>query len=135
MSANFFAGSIDDVRIYRTKLNTTRIAALLQADTNAALAPKPKHRSQVPFLTRLAWTPGHSAFKHDLYLGTNRAAVSQAQISDISDILRGSLLHPYYALPGILKTEQEYYWRVDDNPARGSSGLVFIDDIYVTQSR
>jgi regulation of enolase protein 1 (concanavalin A-like superfamily) len=114
MSANFFKGSLDDLRIYRTKLNTAQIMALLQADTHAALAPQPEHRSQVPLLTRLAWTPGKSTLKHNLYLGTNQLAVSQAQTSDISGIFKGSLPHPYFSLPGALNAEQEYYWRVDE---------------------
>jgi len=113
-SASFFDGCIDDVRIYRTKLDGVDIRALLQADTQAALAPHPAHGSQVPFLTRLTWTPGHNAIKHDLYLGTNRAAVSQARPSDTGDIFKGRLLQPYYLLPGSLNAGQEYSWRVDE---------------------
>lgn len=112
--SSYFAGAIDDLRIYQVKLEHTQVMRLLQANTSAALSPYPAHKSQVPFVTRLAWTPGPDAANHDLYLGLDRQAVRQAQASDRSGIFQGRLIHPYYVLPENLDTQQTYYWRVDE---------------------
>jgi hypothetical protein len=62
----------------------------------------------------LSWTPGDTATVHDLYLGTDRAAVENANISDTSGVYRGEQVGNSYMPPEGVQAGQTYYWRVDE---------------------
>jgi len=62
----------------------------------------------------LSWMSIDKGPVHDLYLGTDRAAVENADISDTSGIYRGEQTGNSYTLPEGLQAGQTYYWRLDE---------------------
>jgi len=62
----------------------------------------------------ISWTPGDTATIHDLYFGTDQAAVENANISDTSGIYRGEQSGNSYTLPEGVQAGQTYYWRLDE---------------------
>ena len=62
----------------------------------------------------LSWTPGDTVTMHDLYLGTNRAAVENANISDTTGVYRGEQTGNSYLPPEGLQAGETYYWRLDE---------------------
>jgi regulation of enolase protein 1 (concanavalin A-like superfamily) len=65
----------------------------------------------------LGWSPGMNAVSHDVYLGTDAAAVEAgaAETRKAQNQLR-----PSYAPSGLMRG-QEYFWRVDENLLDGST--------------
>jgi hypothetical protein len=61
----------------------------------------------------LNWWPGSSATEHDVYVGTNAAAVENADTSDTTGVYRGRQQAREYTLPEELLPDQTYYWRID----------------------
>jgi hypothetical protein len=70
--------------------------------------------------TDLTWTPGPDAFRHEIYFGTNEAAVAAADRSTF----RGSQAEPVYD-PGLLSLGTTYYWRIDEITPRRYPGAVW----------
>jgi len=68
----------------------------------------------------LTWTPGRNSAKHDVYLGTDSAAVEEAHISDISGIYRGRQDNSDYTLPVELEFGKMFFWRVDEVDTDGN---------------
>jgi len=62
----------------------------------------------------LAWTSGIGAVSHDLYFGTDKAAVAAGAPSTF----KGNLAMPLYD-PGKLAENTTYYWRVDEHDTAG----------------
>jgi len=62
----------------------------------------------------LSWTSGDTVTVHDLYLGTDRAAVENANISDTSGVYRGEQTGNSYMPAEGLQAGQTYYWRLDE---------------------
>ncbi|MCU0917318.1 MAG: discoidin domain-containing protein, partial [Planctomycetes bacterium] len=60
----------------------------------------------------LSWTPGTFAGRHDVYLGTDLAAVTAATAADPGGIYRGRIDPNTYTAP--LAFGQTYYWRIDE---------------------
>ena len=60
---------------------------------------------------RLSWVAAPGARSHDVYFGTNRAAVRAADRH--SAIFRGNQKEPAYAVSS-LKHGETYYWRIDE---------------------
>jgi alpha-tubulin suppressor-like RCC1 family protein len=58
----------------------------------------------------LSWGPGFTARYHEVYLGTDRTAVENANTS--SPLYKGRKTPPY--TPGNLTNSTWYYWRVDE---------------------
>ncbi len=81
-----------------------------------AFAPDPaEEATDVPRDTVLRWMPGEFAVAHDVYLGTNRDDVNDAQRSDPRGVLvsqgqAGALYEPADAF----EFGQTYYWRIDE---------------------
>ncbi len=68
--------------------------------------------TDVPRDATLNWASGSFAGQHDLYLGTDLAAVTGASTADASGIYRGRIDPNTYTTP--LAFGQTYYWRVDE---------------------
>ncbi len=112
----WFTGLIDDVRIYDKELTAEEVGKAMLGDPRGAWGPSPAHES-VPFIEEAApmsWTPGDSAAKHDVYLGTDRDAVADADASDTTGIYRGRQDANSYIPPDALEFSETYYWRIDE---------------------
>ncbi|MCJ7777062.1 MAG: LamG domain-containing protein, partial [Sedimentisphaerales bacterium] len=112
---NYFAGTIDDVRIYSFPLSQEEIQELHAV---VATNPQPADGEVVgdggP--TKLSWKPCLGAVSHKLYLGTDKEhyfvdgwAADKAEV-DMSALSK--------AMPAIQK-DKTYYWRVDEVQANG----------------
>ena len=76
----------------------------------AAYDPSPKDGAKwVDVDADLSWVPGKGAIKHDLYFGTDEAAVAARD----AGVFKGTLI-PLLFDPGTLEQETTYYWVVDE---------------------
>ncbi|MHC4534548.1 MAG: hypothetical protein ACYS6K_11405 [Planctomycetota bacterium] len=57
----------------------------------------------------LRWSPGYDAILHDVYFGTNLAAVASGDPSTY----RGNMTFTSFS-PGLLERSTTYYWRIDE---------------------
>ena len=76
--------------------------------------------TDVPLNVILTWTPADSAASHQLYLGTDKDAVRDADSGSpeyIGSKALGSESHD----PGLLEPEATYYWRVDEVDGQGNT--------------
>jgi len=91
--------------------------------------PSPVHGSthDIEAATPLSWKPGDKAARHDVYLGTDREAVSDADKSDMASIYRGRQASAAYTPPETLQWGRTYYWRIDEHntDATTSEGSVW----------
>ncbi len=60
------------------------------------------------------WLPGASAKFHDVYFGTDRGDVNDADVSDTTGVYRGRQSAPIYVPSEALEFGQTYYWRIDE---------------------
>jgi hypothetical protein len=80
--------------------------------------------TDVPRDVVLSWTAGEFASKHDVYFGTDLAAVTQATTTaDPGGVYRGRIDSASYAA-GLLAYGQTYYWRVDEVNAPPTSTVI-----------
>jgi hypothetical protein len=69
----------------------------------------------------LGWTAGDNAAQHDVYFGTDRAAVAAADASDASGIYRGSQNAATFNPTDEVKWGGgPYFWRVDESNTDGT---------------
>jgi hypothetical protein len=87
-----------------------------QASTPMPLDQGVSDEEQAPFLS---WWPGSSASEHDVYVGTNSAAVEDADTSDTTGVYRGRQEASEYILPENIESGQVFFWRVDEVTADG----------------
>jgi hypothetical protein len=85
-----------------------------------AFAPSPADgATTVPQSLTLGWSAGDKAVTHDVYLGTDKAAVAAADTK--SPLYQGSQSTPSFSAAG-LTWNTTYYWRVDEvNPGDSAS--------------
>ena len=76
--------------------------------------------------TALGWTPADNAVSHELYLGTDKDAVRNAN-SGSPEFQASMMLGAESYDPGLLEPDTVYYWRVDaiDDQGNTSKGLVW----------
>lgn len=88
-------------------------------DPNEAYAPSPGIGATIiQQSVLLGWTAGDSAVSHELYFGTDEAAVAQADNTDITGIYKGTHGPGTYTASG-LELGETYYWRVDEVDSNG----------------
>ncbi|WP_229684351.1 T9SS type A sorting domain-containing protein [Flavobacterium limi] len=84
---------------------------------NQAVNPSPKDNNEHVELnsgnTVLSWTPAINAVSHNIYFGTNLAALESATTSSPEYKGNQTATNASYALNG-LYTGETYYWRVDE---------------------
>ncbi len=68
----------------------------------------------------LTWSPAGTAVQHDVYLGTDRAVVENADASDTSGVYRGRQDPNSYNPPEAVELGRTYYWRIDEVFADGN---------------
>ena len=85
-----------------------------------AVCPSPADgAATVTPTTVLSWAAGQNAVQHDVYLGTDHAAVADAGPST-AGIYRGRQAQTSYVAPEGLDFGGSYYWRVDEVVADGT---------------
>ncbi|MFH1719154.1 MAG: LamG-like jellyroll fold domain-containing protein, partial [Planctomycetota bacterium] len=109
-----FVGLIDDVRIYDKALTQEEIQLVMRIDPLLAWFPKPTDGATVDIdnATPLSWSRGDNASQHDVYLGTDKDAVANADASDTTGIYRGSQSGTSYTPQDIAWGGGPYYWRI-----------------------
>ncbi|MHC4536213.1 MAG: LamG domain-containing protein, partial [Planctomycetota bacterium] len=123
--SNFYVGMVDDARFYNTSLTADQIQELMRGDPLAAWNPNPNNKSTVDIKEArkpLSWSAGDEAAEHDVYFGTDKAAVSNADASDTTGIYQGRQGGTSLTLPtgSVEWGGGPYYWRVDENNNDGS---------------
>ena len=112
----YFRGLIDDVRVYNQALNQEGIRLVMRGDPLLAWGPSPSNGS-TPYIrdaTPLSWSPGDNASGQDVYFGTDKGAVADANASDTTGIYRGRQGVTIYTPPEVEWGGGPYYWRIDE---------------------
>jgi hypothetical protein len=115
-AAQFFTGTVDDARVYNRALTAEEIQEVMKGDTSVARNPNPAPGStpNISQATSLTWSPGDNAAQHDVYFGTDKAAVADADESDTTGVYRGRQAAASYAPAEIEWGGGPYYWRIDE---------------------
>ncbi len=119
----YYHGLLDDFRIYNIVLTQEEIKKTMRGDPLLAWDPKPSNGS-TPYIKDAAplnWSPGDNASQHDVYFGTDRDAVTNADETDTTGIYRGRRAATSYNPPeGIEWGGGPYYWRIDEYNTDGT---------------
>jgi len=120
--ANWFAGTIDDLRVFDRELTLEEIELAMRIDPLRAWNPSPADVSVADVRTAspLTWTAGDNASQHDVYFGADESAVAAADSADTSGIYRGRLGATSYTPAEGIEWGQGYFWRVDEINTDGS---------------
>ncbi len=120
----FFSGSLDDFRIYNRVMSQEEVEKVMRGYPLLAGDPKPANRSTADIISAatLSWTPGDNVVEHDVYFGTDAAAVKDANTLT-ADIYRGRQDANAYTIPEALDWNQTYYWRIDEYNSDGTIGI------------
>jgi len=117
-----YRGLIDDVRVYNKVITAEEIALAMRQDLSIAWSPNPVNGAIPGFdeALPLSWTPGDTAAQHDVYFGTDRDAVANADTTT-ANIYRGHQSGTSYTPPeGVELGGGPYYWRIDEYNSDGS---------------
>jgi len=115
-ATDFLIGIVDDVRIYDTALTQDQILQIMRGDPLLAWDPSPVPGSNPDIRNALplSWSAGDNAAQHDVYFGTDKEAVKQADASETTGIYRGRQNATTYTPPeGVEWGGGPYYWRID----------------------
>ena len=118
-----FVGLIDDVRIYDRVLVQQEIQLVIRIDPMLAWQPSPKNGATVDIdnTTPLTWSRGEMASQHDIYFGTDKDVVKDADSSDTTGIYQASQAGTSFTpSEGAEWGGGPYYWRVDENNTDGT---------------
>jgi len=115
-NSRYYAGLLDDVRVYDYVLSPDDIAITMRGDVKLAWNPKPANEAILNKreVSSLSWSPGDNASQHDVYLGTDRDAVANADASDTTGTYRGRQGAASYTPPEGIQWGQSHYWRIDE---------------------
>jgi hypothetical protein len=117
-AAEFWNGLVDDVRVYNRAITAAEIPDIMRGDASVAWNPSPDNNSTMDVdraKQPLTWSPGDNATQHDVYFGTERTAVEDANVSDTTGVYRGRQTAASYSPPEPLEWGSgPYYWRVDE---------------------
>jgi len=119
---NWFDGSVDDFRVYNRELSFEELQLVMRIDPLRAWKPQPADGAVTDIRTALpvTWLAGDSVSQHDVYFGTDEAAVAQADVSDTTGLYRGRLNVTSYNPPAGTEWGRQYFWRVDEINTDGS---------------
>jgi len=120
-AAQYFAGTVDDARIYSRALTLEEIQQAMRGDTRLAWNPQPSSGTVVDIrnIASLRWSAGDTAAQHDVYVGTDRALVKGAD-SDSPEYM-GRQGATSYAVAGLVEFGGgDYFWRIDEVEADGT---------------
>ncbi|MBN2132860.1 MAG: LamG domain-containing protein, partial [Sedimentisphaerales bacterium] len=122
LDSRYFEGLIDEVRAYDRVLALEEIVTAMRGDLRLAWNPSPAMGEVVDirYAASLSWSAGDGATVHDVYLGTDKAAVEAATL-ETTDIYKGRQTENSYSLAEPLLWDTTYFWRVDEV---GEEGMV-----------
>ena len=109
-------GWLSDVHLYDKALTLDEITQVMRGDPLLAWDPMPANGS-TPYIreaTTLSFSPGDNASQHDVYFGTDRDAVANADASDTTGIYRGRQNAAVYTPSEVEWGGGPYYWRIDE---------------------
>ncbi|MCP4258589.1 MAG: LamG domain-containing protein [Planctomycetes bacterium] len=112
-----YTGMIDNIRVYNKVLTAEEIQQAMRGDTSLAWNPSPLNRatSDIDQTLPLSWSAGDNASEHDVYFGTDKDAVDNADASDTTGIYRVRQSTTSYNPPeGVEWGGGPYYWRIDE---------------------
>ena len=105
----YYAGLMDDIRLYNDALSGSEVQSLYQH--RRMDSPYPLHGADdVNPNIILEWTPPMNAVRYDVYVGTTASAVASA--GPDAPAYQGRRLNPRYK-PAALDAWRDYFWRVD----------------------
>ncbi len=104
-----YRGVMDEVRIYDHALTPAEIADL-SAHGGKAVSPRPRDGGRLVAGEDLSWLSGPLVDSHDVYFGTDHAAVKSATTG--SPEYQGNQLGQFF-FPGFPVPGTEYFWRID----------------------
>ena len=111
-------GIIDDVRFYDYAMEVNDIKVLAGITPGAATNPNPRYGAkEADMYTDLSWTPGADWAKHDVYFGTDKTAVTDANIDANFGVYMGRQdpnVFSNSSLVPALEMGKKYYWRIDE---------------------
>ncbi len=111
-------GIIDDVRFYDYAMDVNDVKILAGIIPGAATNPKPRYGAKdADMYTDLSWTAGEDANAHDVYFGTDEAAVTDANTVVTLGVYMGrqsTTVFSNSSLVPALEMGKKYYWRVDE---------------------
>ncbi|HUT45642.1 MAG TPA: LamG domain-containing protein [Sedimentisphaerales bacterium] len=117
------SGSVDDVRIYNTALTQEQIILVMRGDPLLVWQPSPADglTPDIENATPLSFSPGDMASGHDVYFGTDKDAVANADASDATGVYRGRQNGTNFTpAEGVEWGGGPYYWRIDENNTDGT---------------
>ncbi len=125
-NGRYWPGALDDVRLYDRALSAEEVKQTTRVDLAQAWEPQPANREETAIWTALSWQAGDGAAEHDVYLGTDAAAVAAADASDTTGIYLGRQAETM-VIPEGLGWTTTYYWRVDEVAEDGTitKGLIW----------
>ncbi len=128
------AGKLEAEKVYYWRVDEFDAADTYKGDVWSFSTPGAVGNPQPAYLAAdvamnaiLSWTPADSAASHELYFGTDKNAVRNADAG--SPEYKGSkALGAESYDPGLLDAKTTYYWRVDEVDAQGnmSTGPLWI---------
>ena len=88
-----FTGLIDDVRMYDKALSQEELEIVMRIDPLRSWRPYPAHGviTDIRTATPLTWMKGDNASRHDVYFGTDEAAVATADATDTTGVYRSRI--------------------------------------------
>jgi hypothetical protein len=110
-----YAGAIDDVQIYNRVLTPEEIQDSVRGNPLLAWNPSPGNGA-LPDLVAfdgLSWSAGDDAAEHDVFFGTDKESVVDADTSTV-DIYRGRQQGTTFTINEGVQANQTYYWRIDE---------------------
>jgi hypothetical protein len=114
---NWFAGSIDEFRVYSRALSQEEIQYIMRGDPLVAWNPSPLDGTNpdIDAALPLSWSAGDNASQHDVYFGLDEAIVENVDSSDTTGIYRGRQnATTYTPSEGVEWGGGPYYWRIDE---------------------
>jgi hypothetical protein len=123
-------GLIDEIRIYNRALTQVEVQATMRSDPLLAWNPRPASGATANVFGALpiTWQAGDKAIAHDVYLSDDRAAVSEATVSDATGVYRGRQSDTSYMPTPPPELCVRYFWRIDEVNDDGSISRGFVWD-------